>query len=62
MPFATYHAASIDLQPGDLVCLYSDGITECEAPTTSNTARTASKTCSASRTAARSTRSCERST
>lgn len=27
-----YTAASHDLKPGDLVCLYSDGITECEAP------------------------------
>jgi sigma-B regulation protein RsbU (phosphoserine phosphatase) len=27
-----YRAASVELEPGDLVCLYSDGITECEAP------------------------------
>lgn len=32
MGFATYQAATADLEPGDLVCLYSDGITECEAP------------------------------
>ncbi len=28
----TYATASLDLAPGDLVCLYSDGITECASP------------------------------
>ncbi len=32
LPQATYGASSIQIEPGDLVCLYSDGITECEAP------------------------------
>jgi sigma-B regulation protein RsbU (phosphoserine phosphatase) len=32
VPHARYKAATVDLEPGDLVCLYSDGITECEAP------------------------------
>ncbi len=27
-----FGASSLDLDPGDLVCIYSDGITECEAP------------------------------
>lgn len=27
-----YEGASVELGPGDLVCLYSDGITECERP------------------------------
>jgi phosphoserine phosphatase RsbU/P len=28
----SYAMASLDLAPGDLVCLYSDGITECASP------------------------------
>ena len=32
MPQGEYGAAWLDLEPGDLVCLYSDGITECESP------------------------------
>lgn len=32
IPVASYRAATLDLEPGDLVCLYSDGITEAEAP------------------------------
>lgn len=32
MPHSTYELASLDLEPGDLLCLYSDGITECTAP------------------------------
>ena len=29
---APFSVAHLDLEPGDLLCLYSDGITECEAP------------------------------
>ena len=29
MPVASYQVGSVELSPGDLVCLYSDGITEC---------------------------------
>ena len=29
---ARYQAATVELEPGDVVCLYTDGITECEAP------------------------------
>ena len=32
LPGSTYRAGSLDLAPGDLVCLYSDGITECTSP------------------------------
>ncbi|MEM7482635.1 MAG: SpoIIE family protein phosphatase [Acidobacteriota bacterium] len=32
MPGGRYQARSIVLEPGDLLCLYSDGITECAAP------------------------------
>lgn len=32
MPDGTYEAAELQLGNGDLLCLYSDGITECEAP------------------------------
>lgn len=32
IPAANYAAATVRLEKGDLVCLYSDGITECEAP------------------------------
>lgn len=32
MPGVDYTASQLRLDPGDLVCLYSDGITECEAP------------------------------
>lgn len=32
LPGAEYGSAGCDLEPGDLVCLYSDGITECEGP------------------------------
>jgi len=32
MPQATYRADSFEIGSGDLVCLYSDGITECESP------------------------------
>lgn len=31
LPGSRYQKASLDLDPGDLVCLYSDGITEAEA-------------------------------
>ena len=31
LPESTYRSQSVDLAPGDLVCFYSDGITECEA-------------------------------
>jgi sigma-B regulation protein RsbU (phosphoserine phosphatase) len=29
---ARYQAADLDLAPGDLLCIFSDGITECESP------------------------------
>ncbi len=32
MPQGKYGAAELDLEHGDLVCIYSDGITECESP------------------------------
>lgn len=32
LPMAKYEADHLDMRPGDLLCLYSDGITECEAP------------------------------
>lgn len=32
LPQATYRAESFALEPDDVVCLYSDGITECESP------------------------------
>ncbi|MDA8020393.1 MAG: SpoIIE family protein phosphatase [Thermoanaerobaculia bacterium] len=32
LPMAQYKSFDLDVQPGDLLCLYSDGITECEAP------------------------------
>ncbi|MFP3942157.1 MAG: PP2C family protein-serine/threonine phosphatase [Thermoanaerobaculia bacterium] len=32
LPGSTYRDGSLDLAPGDLVCLYSDGITECTSP------------------------------
>ncbi len=32
MPNGRYHAAELALEHGDLLCLYSDGITECESP------------------------------
>lgn len=32
LPGATYEAGALELGPGDLLCLYSDGITECAAP------------------------------
>jgi sigma-B regulation protein RsbU (phosphoserine phosphatase) len=32
MPQGKYGSAYLDLEPGDLVCIYSDGITECEGP------------------------------
>ena len=32
LPGGSYRADRIDLRPGDLLCLYSDGITECTAP------------------------------
>ncbi|MEM9597830.1 MAG: SpoIIE family protein phosphatase [Acidobacteriota bacterium] len=32
LPLGDYGSSALDLEPGDLVCLYSDGITECEAP------------------------------
>jgi phosphoserine phosphatase RsbU/P len=31
LPMARYATAAVEIEPGDLVCLYSDGITECEA-------------------------------
>ncbi|MEM8996095.1 MAG: GAF domain-containing SpoIIE family protein phosphatase [Acidobacteriota bacterium] len=31
VPSATYGAAALEINTGDLVCLYSDGITECES-------------------------------
>lgn len=31
LPNATYRVDAVEMQPGDLVCLYSDGITECES-------------------------------
>ena len=32
MPQSSYELGQIELNSGDLVCLYSDGITECESP------------------------------
>ena len=32
LPMGNYTAGELRLEPGDLVCFYSDGITECEAP------------------------------
>jgi sigma-B regulation protein RsbU (phosphoserine phosphatase) len=32
MANATYHLGELDLAPGDLLCIYSDGITECADP------------------------------
>jgi phosphoserine phosphatase RsbU/P len=32
MPASCYRGGSATLEPGDLLCLYSDGITECESP------------------------------
>ncbi|MEL7058918.1 MAG: SpoIIE family protein phosphatase [Acidobacteriota bacterium] len=32
LPSATFEEATLHLEPGDLLCLYSDGITECAAP------------------------------
>jgi sigma-B regulation protein RsbU (phosphoserine phosphatase) len=32
LPIAQFEPAAVDLAPGDLVCLYSDGITECADP------------------------------
>jgi len=34
-PFAdlVYEPATVDVRPGDLVCLYTDGVTEAESPT-----------------------------
>ena len=32
LPQSAFRAQSVNLAPGDLVCFYSDGITECEAP------------------------------
>jgi phosphoserine phosphatase RsbU/P len=32
LPLARYATAAVEIEPGDLVCLYSDGITECEDP------------------------------
>ena len=31
VPMATYEASALDVGKGDLICLYSDGITECES-------------------------------
>jgi len=31
LPDARYGSAALQIEPGDLVCLYSDGITECES-------------------------------
>jgi sigma-B regulation protein RsbU (phosphoserine phosphatase) len=31
-PEASYEAREVELEPGELLCLYSDGITECAAP------------------------------
>lgn len=31
LPSATYRVDEVEMEPGDLVCLYSDGITECES-------------------------------
>ena len=31
LPSATYTVAPVEMGPGDLLCLYSDGITECES-------------------------------
>ena len=32
LPMAQYEPGEYEMGPGDLLCLYSDGITECEAP------------------------------
>ena len=32
MPGATYRSQTLQVNPGDLLCLYSDGITECTSP------------------------------
>ncbi len=32
LPEASYRVAPLEMGPGDLLCLYSDGITECESP------------------------------
>lgn len=32
LPDCRYHVDRVELGPGDLLCLYSDGITECESP------------------------------
>jgi sigma-B regulation protein RsbU (phosphoserine phosphatase) len=32
LPIAHYQERSVPLEPGDVVCLYSDGITECSSP------------------------------
>ena len=32
LPDASYRVAPVEMAPGDLLCLYSDGITECESP------------------------------
>ncbi|HEX6199562.1 MAG TPA: SpoIIE family protein phosphatase, partial [Thermoanaerobaculia bacterium] len=32
LPGSSYRTGCLDLAPGDLLCLYSDGITECTAP------------------------------
>ena len=32
LPGARYQLATLEVEPGDLLCLYSDGITECAAP------------------------------
>ena len=32
LPSCTYQSGELQLSPGDLVCIYSDGITECERP------------------------------
>ena len=31
LPGASYHAQTLQIEPGELLCLYSDGITECES-------------------------------
>ncbi len=32
LPSATYRVDEVGMEPGDVICLYSDGITECESP------------------------------
>ena len=32
LPGASYRVEPLEMEPGDLLCLYSDGITECESP------------------------------